>query len=90
MRAIQRHPVARALIAAAVSAAVSWVAVHVGAVVVDVLLFTSLFVLAFIVLSIAPDLIALQRKHNWRWWWRSSHDDGPYWPGTRIPRHPRA
>jgi hypothetical protein len=53
------------------------------------LLFVLLTIVGFVALTIAPDAIALQRRHYWRWWWRSSKDDGPFWPGTRIPRGPR-
>jgi hypothetical protein len=53
------------------------------------LLFIALLVVTFALLTAAPDLIAYQRKHPWRWWWRFSDDEGPFWPGTRVPRHPR-
>ena len=51
------------------------------------LLFVALVLITFALLTIAPDAIAQLRKHHWRWWWRTPDDDGPYWPGTRIPRH---
>jgi hypothetical protein len=55
---------------------------------ITVLLFLVLNMTSFVALTFAPDAIALQRRHYWRWWWRSSADEGPFWPGTRIPGGP--
>ncbi len=52
------------------------------------LLVAALFCVAFALLTLAPDLIAHWRGHRWRWWWRAGDDEGPFWPGTRVPRHP--
>jgi hypothetical protein len=89
MRAIQRRRAARAASALLVSALVSLAAWRAGPVVMLALLFTSLLVVTFSALTIAPDLVAFWRGHQWRWWWRSSDDEGPFWLGTRVPRHPR-
>jgi hypothetical protein len=45
--------------------------------------------LIFAAITIAPDAIAVQRRHYWRRWWRADDNDGPFWPGTRIPRRPK-
>jgi hypothetical protein len=87
MRVIQRHRALRLLAAVATSALICWAAWHLGAAVLLVLLFVALLLITFALLTIAPDAIAQLRKHHWRWWWRAPGDDGPYWPGTRIPRH---
>jgi hypothetical protein len=57
--------------------------IHIGLV---AMVFAVITMGGFIGLTIAPDAIAYRRGHYWRWWWRSSTDDGPTWPGTRIPR----
>jgi len=57
--------------------------------IVAALAFAVFTVTALVAVTIAPDLIALQRRHYWRWWWRTSDGDCPFWPGTRIPRGPR-
>jgi hypothetical protein len=88
MRAMQRHPLARAAVALALSALATWVAWHVGTVITLALLVAALFCVAFALLTLAPDLIAHWRGHRWRWWWRAGDDEGPFWPGTRVPRHP--
>ncbi len=88
MRAIQRHRLARAAVAVALSVLATWAAWHAGAVVTLVLLVAALFCVAFALLTLAPDFIAHWRVHPWRWWWRARDDEGPFWPGTRVPRHP--
>ncbi len=90
MRSLQRSVFARAIVAIVISAGLSLLAWRVGVAAMLVLLFVSLLVLSFVVLTVAPDVIAYQRKHEWRWWWRASNDDGPFWPGTCVPRHPRS
>jgi hypothetical protein len=89
MRAFQRNALARLLIAAAVGTLVTLIAWRAGALALAVLLFIALVIVVFSVLTIAPDAIALRRKHYWRWWWRSTDEEGPFWPGTRIPRSPK-
>jgi len=89
MHALQRYRLARALVATLASALLTLLAWRAGSVVMLALLFAALLVVIFALLSAAPDLIAYRRKHVWRWWWRTSDDEGPFWPGTRIPRHPR-
>jgi hypothetical protein len=89
MRALQRTRLARAGVATLASALLTLIAWRAGAVVTLILLFTSLLIVTFALLSAAPDLIACRRGHGWRWWWRGSEDEGPFWPGTRVPRHPR-
>jgi hypothetical protein len=87
MRAIQRNPVARLVAALLAGGGLTLVAWRVGAhAVVALFLFAVLTAAVFVVLTIAPDAIALRRRHYWRWWWRASDDEGPFWPGTRIPR----
>jgi membrane protein YdbS with pleckstrin-like domain len=89
MRWLQHQPLAR-LVLALVLAAVSSLGVGtVSSPPAAVLAFVVVTILAFVAVTIAPDSIALQRRHYWRWWWRTSEDDGPFWPGTRIPRGPR-
>jgi len=88
VRAMQRHPLARAAVALALSALATWVAWQVGTVITLALLVAALFCVAFALLTLAPDLIAHWRGHRWRWWWRAGDDEGPFWPGTRVPRHP--
>lgn len=51
--------------------------------------FGLLAVASYLALTIAADAIAYWRGHHWRWRWRRSNDEGPFWPGTRIPRGPR-
>jgi cell division protein FtsW (lipid II flippase) len=89
MRILQRHPLLRLGAALVIGGAVTFAARLAGTVVASVLLIVTTAVIAFVVLTIAPDAIAHQRGHRWRWWWRASDDDGPFWPGTRIPRNPR-
>lgn len=89
MRRVQRSVAMRAIGALIVSGALSYLAWQAGSSVMLVLLFALLVVVSFAVLTIAPDAIAHWRGHAWRWWWRSSGDEGPFWPGTRVPRHPR-
>ena len=43
----------------------------------------------FALLTLASDAIALGRGHSWRWWWRTSPDEGSFWLGTCIPRRLR-
>jgi hypothetical protein len=89
MRSLQRRALARLLAAAAVGGLLTLLAWHLGTVAAVALLFVALTAVAFAVLTVAPDAIALRRRHPWRWWWRASPEDGPFWPGTRIPRRPR-
>lgn len=89
MRGLQRNAFARFLVAAVTSALLTLAAWHAGAVALAVLLCIVLSGAIFAALTIAPDAIALRRRHYWRWWWRSSDEEGPFWPGTRIPRSPR-
>jgi hypothetical protein len=89
MRSLQRSRLARAVVAFLVSASLSLLAWRAGAAVTLALLLTLLLIVTFALLTAAPDFIAYQRKHHWRWWWRASDDEGPFWPGTRVPRHPR-
>jgi hypothetical protein len=89
MRPLQRHPLTRLLVSILLAAGLTFVATHLTSPIVAVLVFPMLVIAAFATLTIAPDLIALQRRHYWRWWWRTSDDDGPFWPVTRIPRGPR-
>jgi hypothetical protein len=89
MHALQRSRVFRVVAAFLTSALLALAAWRAGAVVMLALLFALLLVVTFALFSAAPDLIAYWRQHDWRWWWRASPDDGPFWPGTRVPRHPR-
>lgn len=89
MRKVQRSVAGRAIVALLVSGVLSYLAWRAGSVVMLALLVALLLVVSFALLTIAPDAIAHARGHRWRWWWRSSDDDGPFWAGTRIPRHPR-
>ena len=68
MRFLQRIPVARLILAVLPGALVLWAGGRGGLVAFVVLLASALTVLAFVVLTIAPDAIALQRRHHWRWW----------------------
>jgi hypothetical protein len=88
VRFIVRNPVARALAAAATSALLTAGVWWAGVIALVATLFGTLLIIAFAALTIVPDAIAHQRRHPWRWWWRSSDDEGPFWPGTHIPRHP--
>lgn len=89
MRTLQRNLVARLLVALTLSALVTVAAWRAGPPALAGLAIVALTVVGFIALTVAPDAIALRRGHHWRWWWRSSDDEGPFWPGTRIPRAPR-
>lgn len=89
MRSIQRSLAGRAVVALIASAMVSYLVWWAGSVFMLVLLVALLVVVSFALLTIAPDAIAHWRGHDWRWWWRSSGDEGPFWLGTRVPRHPR-
>lgn len=89
MRSLQRNPLARLLVAAVGSGLLTLVAWRVGSVIVLALLVLVLTVGLFALLTVAPDAIALWRGHSWRWWWRASPDEGPFWLGTRLPRRPR-
>lgn len=89
MRRVQRSVAGRAIVALLVSGALSYLAWRAGNTFMLALLFALLLVVSFALLTIAPDAIAHWRGHHWRWWWHSSSEDGPFWPGTRIPRHPR-
>lgn len=89
MRRVQRSVAERAVVALLVSGALSYLAWRAGDAVMLALLFALLLAVSFALLTIAPDAIAHWRGHHWRWWWRSSGEDGPFWSGTRIPRHPR-
>jgi len=93
MRTLQRNVLARLLTAAMISALLTVAAWRAGpvALVMSLCLVVSLClilsVVIFTALTSAPDVIALRRKHYWRWW-RSTDAEGPFWPGTRIPRRP--
>jgi hypothetical protein len=89
MRFFQQHPMARLFTALVVSVPVALIAWSNERVALAAFFFVVLTVVAFALLTIAPDAIALRRGHYWRWWWRSSGDEGPFWPGTHIPRGPR-
>lgn len=89
MRRVQRSVAMRALVSLLVSGALSYLAWRAGSAVMLALLFALLLAVSFALLTIAPDAIAHWRGHHWRWWWRSSGEGGPFWSGTRIPRHPR-
>ena len=89
MRFFQRNAVARFGAAVAVSLAIMLLGWRGDLSAVAALAVAALAVVIFIALTIAPDAIALWRRHHWRWWWRSSDDQGPFWPGTRIPRGPK-
>ena len=86
MRILQRSLVARFCLALAAGTLVTVVAWRVGPVALAGVAAVALTALAFVALTVAPDAIAIQRGHHWRWWWRSADDEGPFWPGTRIPR----
>ena len=88
MRALQRRRTARLLVALVVSAGLALVAWWAGTVALLVTVFVLLVAVTFTLLTLATDVIALWRGHSWRWWGRSSDDDGPFWLGTRIPRRP--
>lgn len=86
MRSIQRNVALRFAVSTALGAAPAvalWRMVPVAGLMALAVLLT---LVGFLALTVAPDAIALQRGHTWRWWWRSSDDEGPFWPGTRIPR----
>lgn len=89
MRRVQRSIAGRAIVALLASGALTYLAWWAGSAVMLALLFALLLVVTFAVFTIASDAIAHWRGHHWRWWWRSPGDDGPFWAGTRIPRHPR-
>jgi len=75
-------------VAFAGSNVIAWGIWQVGRLAMLLALFVLLTLLLFVVFSIAPDAIAAWRGHSWRWWWRASDDEGPFWQGTRIPRNP--
>lgn len=89
VRSIQRSLAGRAACTLIASGALSYLAWLAGSVFMLALLFALLLAVSFVVLTIAPDAIAHWRGHDWRWWWRSSGEEGPFWLGTRVPRHPR-
>ena len=89
MRFLQRHVVARAGVAVLVGMLIVGAAWRAGVAVLAVMAMVAVAAVVFALLTIAPDAIAWRRGHYWRWWWRRPGDDGPFWPGTRIPRHPR-
>jgi len=89
MRFLQRRVVARAALAVLVGVLVVAAAWRAGVAVLAVVAAMAVAAVVFALLTIAPDAIAWRRGHHWRWWWRGPDDDGPVWPGTRIPRHPR-
>lgn len=89
MRRVQHSVAGRAIVALLMSGALSYLAWRAGSIFILALLFALLLAVSFALLTIAPDAIAHWRGHSWRWWWRSSGNDGPFWLGTRIPRHPR-
>lgn len=89
MRIVQRRPLLRlfaALVLSLVPALAAW---HAGSALLGICIVVVGGITVFALLTVAPDAIALQRGHWWRWW-RSSDDEGPFWPGTRIPRGPRS
>lgn len=88
MRNIQRRLTARLLCAALLALALTTIIWRLGIQALVVSLFFTSGVVLFALLSIAPDLIAHRRGHYWRWWWRRG-DEGPFWLGARVPRHPR-
>jgi len=87
MRTLQRRPAARLLRAAIVSGLVTLAAWRFG--IAILLLFVVVTALAFLALTLAPDVIAPRRRRPWRWWERGSPEEGPFWPGTRIPHRRR-
>lgn len=89
MRGLQRNRLLRLGFALLAGAVITTGVSLGGSVALAVGLLLALTLIAFALLTIAPDAIALKRRHYWRWWWRDSDDDGPFWPGTRIPRRPR-
>ena len=89
MRTLLRNRLARLVAAALPAAAVAWAGWRHGPDALAAAVFVGLTGLCFAALTVAPDAIAYRRGHRWRWWWRSSDDEGPFWPGTRVPRHPR-
>jgi hypothetical protein len=89
MRRLQHHPLTRLVVSILLAAVSSFVALQLTLPTVGAMTFAMVTIATFVALTIAPDMIALQRRHYWRWWWRMSDDDGPFWPGTHIPRVPR-
>lgn len=83
MRWLQRQSFARLFVAMLFAAALSSLLIGRAPVALAVLLFIVLTLVGFVALTIAPDAIALQRRHYWRWWWRSTEEDG--WAGTASP-----
>jgi len=53
------------------------------------LLLVALTAVAFAALTLAPDATALQRRHPWRWWWRSSDKEGSICKGVPISHGPK-
>lgn len=88
MRVVQRKRTLRALCAGLVGTLLTIGLWEAGPYFMAGLLLILLTMLCFAALTIATDAIAHWRQHPWRWWWRQSDDEGPFWAGTRIPRHP--
>lgn len=89
MRSFQRRPALRALLALGLGGIIGSPAHAALSVTVDLAIGGLVAIVVYLALTIAPDAIAHWRGHRWRWWWRRSDDEGPFWPGTRIPRGPR-
>ena len=88
LRPRRRPPIARMLCAALLALALTWAVWRLGMVALVVGLFITLGLVCFALLTIAPDAIAHWRGHTWRWR-RRRNGEGPFWAGTRVPRHPR-
>lgn len=85
LRWLQRQSLARLFVAMLFAAALSSLLIGRAPVPLAGLLFIVLTLVGFAALTIASDAIALQRRHYWRWWWRSPEDDGPFWPARASP-----
>ncbi|MGH2487119.1 MAG: hypothetical protein ACRDHE_14010, partial [Ktedonobacterales bacterium] len=88
LRPRQRPPLARILRAALLALALTWMFWRLGRVALMVGMFIASGVVVYALLTIAPNVIAHWRGHHWRWW-RRRNGEGPFWAGTREPRHPR-